>query len=1129
VARTAVEKVGMNAPVAIRFPLALILAAVAEARNYEVYPGSAFYMGQFLDRGAWEFVATHANGMYHHPVGFQELDAAGEAIYAGHFTNRFAMVEGDMGSGSTTGDLPNLQAIKSYGLTPVAAFVNRPSSNRAVWRQLVRNNAGEGAPTYEMLAPHRLDDSPLGWNDPARDYARDNMLYPGCIGGGVDAPVHLFVNEGPAYRQSIYDMRDWSVANGRRFNYLVSPNNSYGPDLLADTIATVRALEDGGHEPDVYGVVLYGLRPVDLTPEKVTIAGTDHPATTITGLAYYLLKHRDGEAGTLDLAVVSGGISSAAGITSPTLAAAAQSIALPAAAASRVLTLTNSSPWLDYAGVLRARLTGAVADWEIGFEHAGEDLSGEILSPGGRVFLGSERWLPGTTRQVTMTSSPKVASPGAIRVIVEALPHAGVDHALDVLEFVSGSPGNSPPTLALDPTYRITREALPYGPLWFTVGDAETDSRALVVSVSSSDPLLVPAENIELGQSGIQRWLRVTPAAGRWGVTTLSVTVQDGSAATTVSFPLEVVRSTVLPVVKADNALAATEAGAWTGGVVPGPADQAVWDATVTAARGIAIPSRWEVAGLRLTQPGGDVTLTGPGPLALGVAGIDLGASLRNLTVETNLVLDEFGVWNIGAGRRVEVRAGVGGSGGITKTGTGTLELGGSDSFAGPLTVQAGELIKQGAGNQMSTTVAANAVLKVSHPGGFGAGNLAISASNNQSGRVELAGGISVLAGRTLTLNARNSTTDAIVATAGANTAAGAISLGTGGGFYGLAAEGGSLALTGNLSSAATGTRTLTLRGAGEGSVSGAISNGSAGALGLVKDGSGRWTLAGTLGFTGPVEVKAGTLRLTSPLPTQPLTVQAAATLSGSATVAGATTIRGTHSPGDGIGTQRTDGPLTYEDGSRLLIEIGSNGAAADAIDADTVIVAPSARLAVAADAPGGQVDFASAFWQQPRSWVLLGATSMTGHFAGVDLSRDSLGQPAGPFGTFSLTQGETGVTLHWQPGDAYARWSYANFGESWDQPSTADPDGDGRSNADEWLAATDQLAAGSFFTATIDTGEIVIARQPGRLYRVESATDLAGPWLDFAAVPAGSGEWRMPLSPAGPRRFFRVVVALAD
>ena len=616
----------------MRLLLAFPLAALGG--NYEVYPGSAFYLTQMLDRSQWSFVADQSNGLYHHPVGFSDLDVAQETTYTSHFTNRFAMVEGDMGSGSTTGDVASLQLMTSYGLTPVAAFVNRPSSNLAIWRQLVRNNAAQGAPTYEMLAPHRLDDTELGWNDPLWDYARANMGTAGCVGSGVDAPVNLFVNQAAAYRQSVYDMRDWTVANGKKFNYLISPNNSYNAALLADTQTTVRAMEDNGHEPDVYGVVLYGLRPVDLTPEKVSVNGVDQAATTITGLAYWLLKHRDGEPGTLDLSAIRNATPYGAGVTGPTLSNPAQVVPLSASAnRTYTLRLDNTSPWLDYAGVLRARAYGSLQDWTITFTKGGQDVTAAVLSGNGRLFVGADRWMPGTQNELTISITP-IGTPGPLKLVVEALPHDGVDHALDVLSFESGSVGNTPPTLALTTNPQITREALPFGPLWFTGGDAETPSTSLTVTATSSNTQLVPNANITFGQSGIQRWLRVSPLVGKWGAATITVTMSDGTASVTKSFNLTVERSTVLPVIKANNPLNLELSNSWQGSIQPGITDQAVWDSTVTGTNTVNIGTNLDFGGLRVASPGGDVTIGGTGRLALGTAGVDLSTSTRDLFID---------------------------------------------------------------------------------------------------------------------------------------------------------------------------------------------------------------------------------------------------------------------------------------------------------------------------------------------------------------------------------------------------------------------------------------------------------------------------------------------------------------
>jgi autotransporter-associated beta strand protein len=1101
----------------------------AGAVNYEVYPGSAFYLPQMLDRSQWSFVADHCNGLYHHPVGFSDLDVAQETTYTSHFSNRFAMVEGDMGSGSTTGDVANLQLMTSYGLTPVAAFVNRPSSNLAVWRQLVRNNAAQGAPTYEMLAPHRLDDTALGWNDPLWNYARSNMGVAGCVGSGVDAPINLFVNQGNAYRQSIYDMRDWTVANGKKFNYLISPNNSYDAALLADTRTTVRAMEDTGHEPDVYGVVLYGERPVDLTPEKVTVNGVDQAATTITGLAYWLLKHRDGEAGTVDLSAIRSGTTYGGGVTAPVLTNSAQVVALSSTASrSFTLRVNNNSPWLDYAGVLRARVSGSNQDWTITFSKGGQDVTAAVFSGNGRLFVGADRWMPGFQSELTMTVTPN-GTPGPLKLVVEALPHGGVDHALDVLSFESGSTTNTAPTIALNTQPQVTREALPFGPLWFTCGDAETQSTALTVTAASSNTLLVPNSKIIFGQSGVQRWLRVTPATGQWGVATITVTVSDGTATATKSFNLTVERTTVLPVVKANNPLNLEQSSSWQGSVIPGITDQAVWDSTVTGANATNIGTDLGVAGVRVTTPGGDVTIGGSARLTLGTAGVDLSSSTRSLFMNSALDVNESAAWNIATNRLVRVAQGVSGVGGITKSGSGRLELLGDDSFVGPLVVSAGELVKSGAGGQSATTVSGNAVLRISHGGSFGPGGLSITTANSSTGRLELSGGVSVLAGKSLFLNARTSNTDAVTSLAGDNTFAGNVSLNTGGGLYSFSSAGGLFTLSGNFTSAATGSRNLTLRGAGDGRVTGTISDGS-GIVGLIKSGVGTWTLSGTHSFTGPVSHQEGTLKVMSPLPVQTMTVSQGATLTGTGTLGAGASIAGIHSPGDGVGSQMIGDPLVYQSTAVIRWEIGGQSLTADAIQAAAVSATAGAIVQVVANRPDSTVSFTDPFWRTSHQWPVITATTIAGSFSLGTAQVDSLGRPSQPFGAFSLVQSAAGVDLLWSPASDFQVWQYEHFGDQWSDPAVAgpdrDPDGDGWTNNDEWITGTLPNSAASRFVASFGPAGVTFTKVAGRTYNVETSADPRGGWTPYATVPSGAGSVTVPVSPAAaPRRFFRVSV----
>lgn len=1107
----------------------LMLAGQVMAANYEVYPGSAFYLNQMLDRSSWSFVADHCNGLYHHPVGFNDLTNAEEEIYTAHFTNRFAMVEGDMGSGSTTGDVANLQRMQALGLTPVAAFVNRPSTNLAVWRQLIRNNAAQGAPTYEMLAPHRLDDSPLGWFDPIRDYARANMVVPGCIGSGVDAPVHLYVHEGAAYRQTIHDLRDWSVANGRRFNYLVSPNNSYNAALLADTQFTVRDLEDKGHEPDVYGVVLYGERPVDLTPEKNNVNGVDHPATTITGLAYYLIKHRDGEPGTLDLVARRNAVDHGAGVISPVIGAPSQTVSLPTAAPSTwTIRMQNNSPWLDYAGVLRARVAGATGNWQVAFSANDTDVTQAVVSERGRKFLADERWMPGTTREINMTVTPTVASPGGFKLILEALPHGMIDHALDVLSFESGAAGNTPPTLAIEARPRITREALPLGPIWFTCGDAETPSTSLVVSAVSSNNKLVPPSGITFGQSGIQRWLRMVPAPGQSGQADISVTVSDGTLATTRILTVNVDRTTVLPVIKENNTIHLDQASSWAGGGTPGLADQAVWDSTVTGANSTSVAAPLAIAGIRVSNPGGNVTIHAESGLSIGVSGVDLGTSTRDLFLSGNITLDEAATWNTASNRLIRVSNGISGPGGLTKSGNGRLELLGNDTFAAPFILNSGEVVKQGSGGQSSTTISGNSILRVSHSGAFGSGGLSISAANSSTGRLEISGGIQVLAGKSVTINARSSNTDAIVSN-GDNTFGGNISLSTGGSLCALNSQTGTLTLSGALGSIATGNRNCTLRGSATGIFTGSITDGS-GLVGVIKSGPGKWILAGAHTFSGAVLVQEGSLVVNSALPVQPVTVAAESSLSGSGTLGGDVSVSGFHSPGDGSGAQTFGGTLAYTAGSTLVWELGGNNGPADSIVAQTVSFDSASRLDIVTHLPGGTVDYADTFWKQPRQWTVLTASDITGAPVINTISNDSTGKPAAPFGHWRILPSATSLMLAWTPADPFDGWLYAFFGGAWNDPLIAglDPDGDGWTNRDEWIVGTRPDDPASRFTVSTAGTGISFSRIPGRSHEVLTATDPAGPWLHHADAPAGEGPVTIPAPPdPGPRRFYRVAIRI--
>src|SRR5262249_6516143 len=98
---------------------------------------------------------------------------------------------------------------------------------------------------------------------------------------------------------------------------------------------------------------------------------------------------------------------------------------------------------------------------------------------------------------------------------------------------------NDPPTIStiLDQT---ASAGTPTAPLRFTIDDPDTSPDRLTVRATSSDQSIVPDANLQLGGTGAERTLTMTPSAGRAGPVTITVTVSDGTLASSTSFRLTV-------------------------------------------------------------------------------------------------------------------------------------------------------------------------------------------------------------------------------------------------------------------------------------------------------------------------------------------------------------------------------------------------------------------------------------------------------------------------------------------------------------------------------------------------------------------------------------------------------------
>ena len=95
----------------------------------------------------------------------------------------------------------------------------------------------------------------------------------------------------------------------------------------------------------------------------------------------------------------------------------------------------------------------------------------------------------------------------------------------------------------------------------FIVGDAETAPSSITVSVSSSNTTLVPTSGIVIGGSGSVRSISVTPASGRTGTSTISITVSDGALSSTSTFVVAVVAAGTGPLITSQPQATAVSPG----------------------------------------------------------------------------------------------------------------------------------------------------------------------------------------------------------------------------------------------------------------------------------------------------------------------------------------------------------------------------------------------------------------------------------------------------------------------------------------------------------------------------------------------------------------------------------------
>ena len=413
------------------------------AGSYEVYVGAAFYMQEMMDRTRWSYVADTADGLYHRFMGVDPLGADGKKTLASYFRGKKAVMEGGIREERhIRQDLEWIAELNSLGLTPVAAFVNGLNLNNGFkphppeglegwWLKRIALNKEQGVVSYTLQAPHRVCREG-GWDAAVQEQPKRLTL--ACAGTSTDAPTTLFMQLDDNYRQSVVDIIRWTHQQGRKFMFIVSPNESTDT-FDTDTIAITRFLEDQDAAPDIYGVTLYGKRPLHLVPESEPGPdGKAVAASTMTGSAYYLLKHARADGSELDMWATDSRSGTFGRGTTCEDASRASPLSLATLGDSFQLHIANRSHWVDFIPTLSARVEGMPSGTALQVRLGDKDISAQVLSPSGYCFYRSERLLPGTEQALTVriVTKPPVA---AGRILFELRPYPRSVFVRDALLF----------------------------------------------------------------------------------------------------------------------------------------------------------------------------------------------------------------------------------------------------------------------------------------------------------------------------------------------------------------------------------------------------------------------------------------------------------------------------------------------------------------------------------------------------------------------------------------------------------------------------------------------------------------------------------------------------------------------
>jgi len=324
-------------------------------------------------------------------------------------------------------------------------------------------------------------------------------------------------------------------------------------------------------------------------------------------------------------------------------------------------------------------------------------------------------------------------------------------------------------------------------------------------------------------------------------------------------------------VTKSNSGTDLADAASWDGSV-PGTSDVAMWTTnSLGAGLTLQVPAYW--GGMRVAGALSDIDLSGWGWIVLGAGGIDMSDSVVNMSVANYIVLDTNQTWNVNEGETLTLAEPISGSWNLVKEGAGKLILTANNPVTGMIIVNAGTLMISG---QIHYSEGWRSIDALTINAG-GTVTVASGDAANFLGQCNFDAAYNTIDGGTLQFDTSSGTAETVYRT---------FTIGTNG--ASLAVLNSNATLTFDyfgdwVQFSVPASASLTLTGEGNGVMNKNIT----GYGGLIKSGTGIWTLNGDIQCVGPTIISNGTLVVNGSLGVGPVTVAPGARLGGAGGIRG--------------------------------------------------------------------------------------------------------------------------------------------------------------------------------------------------------------------------------------------------